>query len=277
MVQPADGLASSKVWTMGSGVEVPVSGSASRSTPPISATRVEPLGVPGSRTPLPKVWRTGSGASSHDSAPMLLTLKNQLSLGVGPATSTRPLGIWNSVRVEAARRRVVGLPADAQQRHEVEVGRVALDLRVDVRLAALVEAVDHDRAPVCEQHLRRVPAAVVHVRLPGARSRSPGRRVKIVFRPSRRPTVPPMTSTVPSSRNDWPAQKMLAGSSSPPGIFGGYTALVVFVTGSSRNARPGGGAGEVEDLAGVQHHGVHGDAGNRELRRPLADLRRDRC
>ena len=95
----------------------------------------------------------------------------------------------------------------------------------------------------------------------------------MVLRPSRRPTVPPITITVPSSRNDWPAQKRLAGSSSPPGIFGGYTARVVFVTGSSRNARPEVVPGEVEDLAGVQHHGVHRDAGDRELGRPLADLR----
>ena len=65
-----------------------------------------------------------------------------------------------------------------------------------------------------------------------------GSNVKIVLSPSRRPTVPPITSTVPSSRNDWPAQKMLAGSSSPPGIFGGYTAFVAWVTGSSRKARP---------------------------------------
>ena len=72
-----------------------MSGRAPRSTPPISATRVEPCGVPGSRTPLPNVCRVGLGASSQDSAPMRLSRKNQLSLGSGPATSTRPLGIWN--------------------------------------------------------------------------------------------------------------------------------------------------------------------------------------
>ena len=61
-----------------------------------------------------------------------------------------------------------------------------------------------------------------------------GSNVKIVFRPSRRPIVPPITSTVPSLRNDCPAQKMLAGSFSPSAIRGGKTALVVFVMGSSR-------------------------------------------
>ena len=76
------------------GSSCPVSGSEARSTPPISATRVEPLVLPGSSAPVPHVWRVGFGASSHESAPIRLSEKNQLSLGSGPATSTRPLGIW---------------------------------------------------------------------------------------------------------------------------------------------------------------------------------------
>ena len=71
-----------------------MSGSEARSTPPISATFVEPLAVPGRSVPFPRCGASGWERPPTKSAPIRFSEKNQLSLGSGPATSTRPLGIW---------------------------------------------------------------------------------------------------------------------------------------------------------------------------------------
>ena len=98
-----------------------------------------------------------------------------------------------------------------------------------------------------------------------------GSNVRIVFSPSRRPIVPPSRPPCRHRGTTAPAQKMFAGSFSPSAMRGGNTAPCRLGDGIEQIRATLGGAGEVEDLAGAEHHRVDGDSGNGELRRPPAD------
>ena len=76
--------------------------SRSGATPPISVTRVEPAGEPGSWMAVPARRQAGSGTSVHvkasrgaPSGPGSDTVRSALSGEVGPASSTCPFGIVN--------------------------------------------------------------------------------------------------------------------------------------------------------------------------------------
>ena len=121
---------------------------------------------PGSSAPVPQVWRVGFGSVLPRERSDAVQREEP---AVARLRARRPARARSASGRCAGRGRPTGdgrcWPRTLSSVTKSKFGVVALDLRVDVRLALLVEPVEHHGAPVGEQHLGRVPAPVAHVGL----------------------------------------------------------------------------------------------------------------